>query len=646
MNSNSGASPFVYLSQRRGRLSTARILLLGLSFISLAICAYGAVSHYLKWHWGNPWQPVGWLLSMVFLLLAFSPQPRQVAIGLKSWLKPKTAFFVFLVLFFTFSHLWNFKTAPWNGNALFDESGWDLWFLKHNVIGHPFQAAWFHPPLISRETLFHYYLWSFFKVFGYNILSYEAGLFVIWCATFIFTLLLVDLLFRSNIVTALTALVFNFLPFAFIYTFAGYRYPMATALCVASLYFLHLGFRTASSFKLALGGMLAGLCLASSISGKQYLFALLIFGVLYAGLDWKTARRNVKLISVSIIAYGWLAAALPLLCYVVFNREAYTMYEASFVRAFWQAMTGLRPGAMTAYVEQLRKCFFSIPGPRFFIPDALPIPLPYYCFLLPGLVLALRQKRYEIALLAIIPVIGAFIATCIENRLLLPIPFWIILMAFTFAGLLKLKLRSSFKIPLWGASVLIVIWGLAPSIKYIYEKTKSPFSIYYFAQQEVAVSRFLRSVVAGRGPVNPSLEHDEFNRIKGIPDPPYETLICQREAYSIIHLFLHDYDDARILSFSDGMAFYVMAEGQVWIANKKAVAAYVPKGKNLKLIWERDPTTERIIKMFEPLRNLGTEETLSFSFAGRDRRFYVLNVGSENIRQFQERVGALPDSIL
>src|SRR5205814_2290625 len=193
--------------------------------VSLVVCAVGAVLHYLKWAWGNPGQPVGWLLSMIFLLLAFSPPPREVARRLRASLNSKTAFFVFWILVFAASRLWNFQTAPWNGNALFDESGWDLYFLKHYVIGHPYQAAWFHSPL-SRETLFHYYVWSFFGLFGYNILSYEAALFGIWCVTFIFTLLLVDLLFDSKIVTSITALVFNFLPFAFIYTFAGYRYPM------------------------------------------------------------------------------------------------------------------------------------------------------------------------------------------------------------------------------------------------------------------------------------------------------------------------------------------------------------------------------------------------------------------------------------
>ena len=228
---------------------------------------------------------------MLFLLAAFTASPRELAGRFKSFVNPKAAFFLFWILFFVVSHLWNFRTAPWNGDALFDESGWDLWYLKSYVIGHPYQPAWFHI-VISRETLFHYYVWGFLKLFGFNILSYQAALFVIWLTTFVFTLLLVDLFFRSYIVTSVTALVFNFLPFAFIYTFAGYRYPMAVALAVVSLYFLHVGFRNGSPFCLSLGGIAAGLCLASSISGKQYLLALVIAAPLYALCYWRTLKAK------------------------------------------------------------------------------------------------------------------------------------------------------------------------------------------------------------------------------------------------------------------------------------------------------------------------------------------------------------------
>src|SRR4029077_3789004 len=64
--------------------------------------------------------------------------------------------------------------------------------------------------------------------------------------------------------------------------------------------------------------------------------------------------------------------------------------------------------------------------------------------------------------------------------------------------------------------------------------------------------------------------------------------------------------------------------------------------KDLKLIWENDPKTQRIIRTFQSLRELGTEDSISFSFGGRVRTFYVLNIPNKNIRRFQEHVNLLP----
>lgn len=583
---------------------------------------------------------------MFFVLLAFSPLPRQVAGRVRSAINPRTAFFAFWVLFFVATHLWNFRTAPWNGDGLFDESGWDLHYLKSYVMGHPYQAAWFHLS-IARETLFHYYVWLFLWLFGFNILSYEAALLTIWGATFLFTLLLVDRLFRSKIVTSATALIFNFLPFAFVYTFVGYRYPMATALCVASLYFLHRGFGDNSPFYLCLGGITAGLCLASSISGKQYLLVLFLCALLYAALHWRNLKQRATWTSALLVLYACLVAATPILCFIVFNREAYTLYEANFIRTFWQAVRGHpSPTDLAGYVAQLRNCFFGLGRYRFLIPDVLPIPIPYYFLLGPGLVLAVWQKRFEIALLAVLPVVGAFIAFCFENRLLLAIPFWVILMAFAFDWVLRLKVNFSFKLILVTLSVILMAAGLVPSLQYLDKTTKNPSAIRYFFQEHVAVSRFFRRLVAGAKPKNPPrLERNEFNRVRGLPDAPYQTFVCQDEAYSVIHLFLYEYDDNKILSFCDGAPFNVQGEGAIWNANKKAVVNYVLNGKDLKLIWEKHPKTARITKVFEQFRDLGTEETIGFSFGGKERKFYVLNVGSQNILQLQERVRALPGSV-
>ena len=638
------------LFQEKARFLTSRILLVGLSAVSLVLCALGATAHYLKWALGNPWQLVGWLLSMVFLLLAFLPAPSELRANFTSVIKPKTAFFVFWILFFVLAHLWNFRTAPWNGDGLFDDAAVDLLFLKTHVTSQPFQAAWFHPyGLIAHETLFHYYLWPWLHLFGYNILTNEAALLALWCTTFLFTLLLTDLLFESYVVTSVIALVFTFLPFAFIYTFVGYHYEMTAPLCVASLYFLHVGFKTDSSFCLALGGIAAGLCLASSLLGQQYVLALLVFVVLCAVFDRKRLKRGFNWRRVLTVIYGFAAGAMPIVAYIVFNRHDYAFHESPYWDRFWQAVRGHpSPDDITYYLKHLWSSFFTIPGPRLFFPYALPIPLPYYWLLLPGFVLALWQKRFEIVLLATIPVVGVFVSagSWVEHRLLVAIPFWIVLIGFGLNSVTQLRLPLNFKIFLWSLSALVLVLGLVPAIQYIYTQAKDPSSISWFQQQDVAVARFLKAIVAGRTPASvPRLEHDEFNRVQGIPDPPYETLICASHANVVLHMFLHDYDNEKILSFCGGHPMFVMTGTDIWSHNKKAIANYAPNGKDLKLIWESGLKTRRIIAMFRPLGDLVTADSVSFSFGGRVRTFYVLNIPYKDIRQFQERVRALPDLV-
>ena len=112
-------------------------------------------------------------------------------------------------------------------------------------------------------------------------------------------------------------------------------------------------------------------------------------------------RQSATWSSLALVLYGFLAAAAPILLYIEFNRDAYTLYESSFLRDFWHGVqTAPFPSGIQPYTKQLWDCFFTIPGPRFFIPDVLPIPLPYYWLLVPGIVLALWQKRFEIVLLA------------------------------------------------------------------------------------------------------------------------------------------------------------------------------------------------------------------------------------------------------
>ena len=91
-------------------------------------------------------------------------------------------------------------------------------------------------------------------------------------------------------------------------------------------------------------------------------------------------------------------------------------------------------------------------------------------------------------------------------------------MGFAFSGLLRLQLPPGLKIILAGLAACILATGFIPSIQYIYGNAKTPSSISHFAQQQVAVARFLRNVVAGTIPLDPPrLEHDELNRVQGFP---------------------------------------------------------------------------------------------------------------------------------
>ena len=182
-----------------------------------------------------------------------------------------------------------------------------------------------------------------------------------------------------------------------------------TALAVVSLYFLHLGFKRPLLLPIA-GWHRGGTLPCGSIPGKQYVLVLVLFAPLYTLFYWRTLKRSAIWSSVALIVYGFLAGAMPILCYIVFNREAYTYYEGTFIHQFWDAMQGIPPNDMRFYVTGLWNCFFAAQyWPRLLFPDFLPIPLPYYWFLVPGFVLAVWEKRFEVVLLATLPVAGVFV---------------------------------------------------------------------------------------------------------------------------------------------------------------------------------------------------------------------------------------------
>ena len=614
-----------------------------------AACAIGCAIA-TKWHYtgkypGNPDTWLAWLLSLFFLLAAYFPSLPEIRRWAASLWSDKlfVGVFALFALGFVVTHVWNFKTAPWNQNGLFDDAAWDIYFAKTHVFTHePFQAAFSDG--IARETGFHYYITFWFVLFGYNLLTFNLALLLLGLVTFIFTCLIIHELFKNYLVTVVSALVFNFFPFQFIQTFVGHRYAMAGPLITASFYFLITGFSRRSAFRVVVSAILAALCMSSAIMGKQFLMCLVVAVLLNAMTNYKRSITPANVGLSLLFVFGLLVSMIPLIFFIWYNWKVYFGHEQELTALFIRAYKNRASGALNPYLNDLAGIFFAPQSyRRLSMPDYVIIPFWYYMFLLPGAVIALIKKRFGIVLLAVVPVVGAFISTAYDFRVLHAVPFWIILMGFAFHELTRLRKYSrSHAINLapfaFGACILAAGW--VPSVRYLYAKSKDPFSIYLLSQHDVPVGRFLRDIVAGVPHPSTKRKPDEFRRVPGVPEPMYDAFACQETGYGVVHLFLQDYNDKQIMSFCDQLPMLHFPAPAVFAMNKTVLSNYNGPG-GVMLIWQQTSRSAPVIAAFRKLGHLGSDRVLVAPHAGRTYTFYVLTVPKENMGQLKRELAPL-----
>ncbi|MFL6518709.1 MAG: hypothetical protein ACJ8NS_00655 [Chthoniobacterales bacterium] len=613
--------------------------------LSTVACAIATSLHYTGKYRGNPVTWVAFVWALVFLLATYFPSGQETKDwAARVWQERRfLGLFGVLALLFVVSHIWNFKTAPWNQNGLFDDAAWDIYFAKQHIFSHePFQAAISEG--IAREVGLHYYIWPWFILFGWNLLTFNVALLALGLTTFIFTCLIVHEFFKNFLVTIVSALVFNFLPLHFIQTFVGHRYAMAAPLLTASLYFLITGFSRDSAFRVALSAILAAFCMESAIMGKHYLMCLAGAALVSIAVDRKGALTTEKVRLTIVFVIALVAALLPLIGFIYYNRTVYFAHERELTDLFFQAYRNRASGALTPYLNDLKNIFFAPASHRrLSMPDYVIIPFWYYVFLLPGIGIALFKKRFEIVLLAIVPVLGAFVSTAYDFRVLHAAPFWVILMAFTFHALTKLeKITRSYLINL---SVLAIAGGCLaagwlPSVRYLYEKSKNPFSIFLLSQHDVCVARFIQDIVAGAPHPSPRRKHDEFRRFPGPSSPAYDAFVCNETGFAIMHLFLQDYGDQEIMSFCNELPMLHFSGSEVFAMNKKALEGY--RGtKGVMLIWQETFRSAAAINAFQKIRHLGSDKRLQTKHGARSYAFYVLTIPKENIGQLKHELATL-----
>lgn len=657
-NNNSGNGVFGVL-EKHYRKDRKRVFFLALAFISIIFCAIFSSLHYEKILEGNDVTWISWVAAMISVILAFLPLERPGILKKEFYINNKSylIFFGFLTLLFFVSHFWNWGTAPWNQNGLFDDASWDIYFSEKRILdGSYFQPA-FPDPIAPREVIFHLYIIPFFKIFGFNLLVFNIALMILGYVTFIFMSLIVHRLFKNYMITLLSAIAFNFIPIHFIQTFVGHRYAISAPLMLSSMYFLYTGFKKKSYFRIALSSVLTGLCVACATMGKQYLEALIGAAVFFLVFSFKKAVKKKNLNRVKLFGFGVLASSMPLIIYAAYNWETYSTIESYYIDLFFKTIKEQGFEGFMTYFDRMKDCLFGTSYAKWFMPDYPLVPYAFWVLLIPGLFISFFKKHFHYPIIVLLVSAGAFVAGYSDYRVLHSSPFWIIVMAFT--------INEIFKLSKWGfgklagkintenlpvisrtaalvVSAVVVLLGVIPSAAYIYKLSEDPFSVHHFNQKPVAVSRYIRDIVAGDPNPSTELKWQEFKKTGGLPEPNFDTLVCQDGGYAITHTFLYEYDDQKVMSLSDGMpANLFKSSDEALTANKKAIGQYNKTSKDLKLVWEVTPQTTPIIDKFKSLKYLGSDEVKNSEFFGEKFSLYILNIKNENIDVFKEKAGQI-----
>lgn len=613
--------------------------LLFVALVSFLLCWLFSFFHYKEIYYGNPLSWITWVIGIFSFSYSFMPVKLSFSIIKRSIRKSDLLLCGFIIALFFVSHLVNFSTAPWNSNGLFDDAAWDIYFAKNHVFNDtPFQPAFFDSVgYASREVVFHYYISIFFKLFGYNLLVFNVSLLILGFVTVFFATFLIHRMFDNVFVTVLSAIIINFFPLHFMHIFMGHRYTIAAPLMTVSLYYLYSAFSKNSLFRSIISAIFAALCFDSAIMGKQYLYGLIISAFLIL-ISIKNQEKSKEKISTGIVWFvGFLISATPLLVYIICNYSAYTLREGSLIKEFIAQYKSGGFYALKPYLVQLRELFFAKHSYlRQFVPGFYAIPLSYYFLIIPGLLLALLKRRFEIIFLSLIPIAGAFVSGSFDFRVLIAVPIWVISMAFGLNNLFLYRKPYRYIAILLGLTCLA--FGLFPSIKYIWRVSRDPNYLYLLPHKDVAVSRLVQDIVIGADNPTSKMKWNELNRGPDISLISHDTLVCPFSAYAIMHLYLQNYNDKKILSFIDQGIQLLKTPAEILSNNTSAIISYTPTNKDLKLVWEVSDKTNEIIKMFSYYDRYGSEETFSGVVDGNQYSIYVLTIKSKFMEQFKRDI--------
>lgn len=146
--------------------------------------------------------------------------------------------------------------------------------------------------------------------------------------------------------------------------------------------------------------------------------------------------------------------------------------------------------------------------------------------------------------------------------------------------------------------LIILGIGLFPSTSYILNISKNPNSLWLLPHKDVAVSRLVQDIVSGAKNPTSKMKWNEFNRKVDTSAISYDIFVAPLGAYAIMHLYLQNYDDKKILTFIDQGNQLLVTPEQILNFNISTIKNYSPANKDLKLVWEISDRSSYAINFF------------------------------------------------
>ena len=582
-----------------------------------------------------------WLASMILLILAFTdrhaahmPQNTNVIMVL-----------IMIMVVYFISHLYRYHAAPWNNYGLFDDAAWDIFLSKQKCFrDNTFEIIFWDDGIgrISRELLFHYYISILFRLFGYNLAVFNAGLIILGAVTVLFTAMLAYRMTGSLAFTISAGLILNFLPMNFTQVFMGHRYAMCGPMMVISLYFVWTAMQRRSAIRAVTGGIFAGFAMESAIMGKQYLWGLIAAGVISLILYRKRLKRISETVSVALTGLlGYCVACVPLYAYIWTHPGLYRAREADLTREFFGQLRSEGFHVIADHMKSLAETVFAPHTfSRQFSVD-YPVLTWYLCILaVIGIVIAVYKGWILLPLMVCIPMAGNVVAQSYDFRLLITAPYLALLISLGLYFLSDLiTSRVSGKADRSrGKEILLIIFSVAVMISpvhYILGLIDRPDSEYLLNHADVAVSRYIQDVVVGEESPNILMKRNEFNRENR--NTEYDTLAATKTSYAHVHAYLEPYDSRRILSLFGDFPYVLQDEIVLRESFYQAVRDYeIKQDRDLVLVFEYD---DKISGIVDEIMDTGLAE-MSYDEATIDDRDIVmvkLRIRNADIGAFQEK---------